>query len=556
MAGDKFSFTNTHWNAPSRIHSLYNVKDHNLTASILFAIIIVGTALRLFSIDLPGPQGDEVYMPYVALQMMQNDPIGQPKLEWFGRQLPLTISPYTGALPVYVYFLLLQFIHHPLLFRFVNIFWAILSMVLLFALARELWGSRRVGLIAAGLLAVMPTSVFYSRIGEFAVFVRVPISIAFLLLTYKLVNTGKQLYFYLACFILGLGVNTRLEMLWWLPAVVVWALPVMGVRTIWERLAHIHWPVLLKTALIGVGAFFIGAVPFSIYVIRDWGDLTHYFEANLITTGVGGVDNRLFWQNLWTRFLQIFALIDGTSLRETGLQALQNPINDLVFLAAVIYGISIVVRRILPRKQLQSLELLFWGTLVILIESTVTLSLFKPWHILMLLPIAILIITFLVDKVALRQKSVGLALLVVLLFSNVFVTVQDYSVLLKWRGWAGFSTGIYGLVDYLQQQGIQRVVAGDWGISRLIYFLSDGKVETREMVVYEPHPPIPDWFYPRGVAETKWSDGIWVFYSPPYTDLSTQEAFVHYLVTRGVQYDVVPLTDSHGTIFHIYHVKY
>jgi 4-amino-4-deoxy-L-arabinose transferase-like glycosyltransferase len=515
---------------------------------ILTTILIVGSALRVLFIDIPGPQGDEVYMPYVALQVVMKEPIGQPKANIFGYQLPLTIGPYTGALPVYVYIILLKIIRHPLLFRFVNIFYAMLSIVLVFALARQQLGSHRAGLIAASLFAVMPAPIFYSRIGEFAVFLRVPISIGVLLLSYRFFETGKRVYLYGACLVLGLGVNTRLEMLWWAPAIVAW----MAVTVSWEKFTNVHPFSALRTGLLGTIAFLIGSLPFAVYVLQDWTNLMQYFQSNLTVTRAGA-DNRLLWQNLSMRFWQLFALIDGRALQEMGAPALQNPVNGFLFLCAILFGLVMIVKGLVSRRRLQGLELLFCCTAVILVESIVTLSVFKPWHILVLLPLAILIITFMVNKVVTWHKNIGLALVGVLLLSNVIVTAKDYKALLGWRGRGGFSPGIYDLVSHLEDRRIQRVVTGDWGLARLIYFLSNANVKTREIFIYAPHPPIPSWFYDR-LAEETGPGTVWVFYTSHYSDVGAQEAFLRYLRGKGVQYDLTTLRDLHGPLFNIYRI--
>jgi hypothetical protein len=522
---------------------------------VLGAIVAIGVILPLFSIELPGPQGDEVYMPYVALQTILKDPVGQPNIKWLGYQLPLTIGPYTGALPVYVYASLMQVVRHPLLFRFVNIFWQSLSIILIFALAVEFYDSQRVGLIAAALFAVLPASVFYSRVGEFDVFLRVPLSIAFLLLIHKFVKTSKRHFLYLAVFLLGLGVNTRLEMIWWLPAVVLGYLLVIGVKTARERLTSSHWLTLIKTSLLTMGTFLLGTIPFSIYVIRDWSHLVNYMQVTVVTTGTVA-DNRQFWENLVMRFWQLFALLDGTSLRETGMAALSNPINTFVFWIALAYAFAAIVRGIFLRKRVRALELLLCCVLVILVESTITLSLFKPWHILILLPFLVLFIAVLVERVITRRKMIGLLLLAALLLSNVIIVAQDYGVLLGWQGRGGISPGIYGFVDYLQQQKVSGVVTGEWGLARLIYVLSNGAVRTVEVYIYAQHPPIPNWFYTRIDQEISRSNDVWVFYSPPYGDLSAQQAFLSHLSDKGLTYEMTELNDKYGAVFRIYRVKH
>jgi len=58
---------------------------------LLFGLVVIGAALRLPLLNLPGPQGDEVYMPWLALKVLNHQPIYLPKIHLLGHDLPLTL---------------------------------------------------------------------------------------------------------------------------------------------------------------------------------------------------------------------------------------------------------------------------------------------------------------------------------------------------------------------------------------------------------------------------------------------------------------------------------
>jgi hypothetical protein len=310
--------------------------------------------------------------------------------------------------------------------------------------------------------------------------------------------------------------------------------------------------LILRMSLIAAGAFFIGTLPFAIFVLQD---VRHFIALFLErNTTLTDVNNTFIWQNLLIRCQNLLALINGSKIE--GLVVFHpNPVNGLVFLGAVLFSLIVVVKGWRVGRRVQSFELLLSSLSMVLVQSTITLSSFKPWHILIVLPLAILLMAFLVRQVIHRHKKVGLLLLTVILISNVVVTVRNYAGLLPWRGTGVFTTAIYDLAKHLEQQGVERVITGDWGFQLQIYFLSKGSVKTKELVVYwPPPPPFPQWFSDGLIQEAK-PGAVWVFYhNPQMTGLSMQEPFLGYVRTMNLKYDLITLSDSQGPAIDVYHI--
>ncbi|MCL4395176.1 MAG: glycosyltransferase family 39 protein [Chloroflexi bacterium] len=514
------------------------------TGIVVAALVALTVAIRILYIDLPGPQGDEVYMPYVALLVKMDQPIGQPLIQLFGRQLPLTVGPYAAALPVYLYLGILQVLFDPLLFRYVNILAAALTTFMVYKLAKELWDSDRIGLIAAALFALAPASVFYSRVGEFSSFLRMPVFAAMALFTFRAFRRAKPSYFYLTCLMLGVAVNIRLDGLWWLPALVL----VAGLTQIRTR-RPLEISSLVRHAGVGFAAFFVGAIPYSLYLLKDGPGMVKFIAANAAVTGAGA-DNRMVLQNLWVRVTQVFMLTDGTSLTEMGMHPLADVLPNSLMLAA---ALALVARGAVRRKPEFGLEFSIAAIASITVSGIITLSILKPWHILMVLIFVTLLVGYLVEQFFRLNRYLGVAMIAILLASNLYALDVDYRGLVAWRGSGGFSPAIFDLTRELEDQEVTSVTSGDWGLARLIYYFSDGTVKTSECFVYGSHPPMPDWFYER-IDATLRKDSVWVFYTGTYGDPEGQKAFVTYLASKAIVPRTETVSDTYGPVYVLYHI--
>jgi hypothetical protein len=483
-------------------------------------------------------------MPYVALQMLNGEPLGQPHVTLAGQRLPTTVGPYYGALPVYIFAASYLLFDHSLIFRLVNIAYGLLSVVLAYLLGRDLLGSRRAGLVAAMLMGAIPTAVFFSRVGEFTAFVRVPITMAVLLLAYRFTMSSRPVLLFCTFLVLGLGFNVRLEMVWVVPGLFAWwALPSLRPG------GAAPGGILLKRVLLAAAGFLVGVTPFSVYAIRDWRDILAVLSANLSTT-TAGANNRDVIGNLITRSLDLVQLVDGRAAGIT-MAPVANHLNTLVFVGGVICAMFAVFKTNASGRSHRGLQLLLWVIGLGLLQSVVTLSVFKTWHVAMFLPIAVLLMGLCVDQLWRWRRWAGLGLAVLLLASNVGGTIVDYQRLRVASGSAGFSPAIYSLVEQLRQRGVPHVVAGDWGLARLIYVLSQGTVPTTEVVVYAAHPPMPAWFHER-LEELAVPGRVWVFHSPGLGDLDAQEAFRQHLATNEIPVRRETIRDQYGPVYEVY----
>lgn len=516
-------------------------------ALILSLTLLAAVLLRAVRLDLPGPQGDEVYMPYVAEQMLLHEPIGQPSLWILGRQWPLTVGPYTGAPPVYLYLVLMSVWQPLLLFRYVNIAYALASILLLYVLARELLGSPRAGLIAAALLAVLPASVFYSRMGEFDSFVRVPLLLLLLILFHRFLVTGRSSYLCGACFALGLGINIRGEMVWFVPVLVIWAILVPRARSQGE-VSRRGARSVASTIACGALSFLAGTVPFSIYAARELPSVATYIGRNVVVS-TAGADNRAVVANMLVRLGQLIGLLDGRATRE-----IHCGVGDwaagAVLVGALVWACLWVARGLATRKPTHPRPMLLASIAVVVVESTVTLSLLKAWHIVVLLPLVLLVVADSLDRAVTWKRALGVVLLAVVGISAMVSTARVYIKLHRNPPGSFLSPGIYSLVARLRSAGVRHVVTGDWGLARQVLVLSGGTVRTREVLVYDGGNTPPAWYREAVDSETG-AGKTWVFYCDPLGEPRLHEAFRELVAGMGRHFSREVVRDNHGPLYEI-----
>jgi hypothetical protein len=73
---------------------------------------------------------------------------------------------------------------------------------------------------------------------------------------------------------------------------------------------------------------------------------------------------------------------------------------------------------------------------------------------------------------------------------DLWVDARYHQALARTGGYSGFSSAIYSLADYLEQNQIERPYALDWGFKYNIMIITRGQVEPLEIYgsTYEPGP--------------------------------------------------------------------
>ncbi len=469
-------------------------------------------ALTLYQLSLPGPNYDEAVEAQPAVQLLRGLPVEAHRdatIHVAGARLPLMIVDYVGALNTYV--LLAYFkiggISVPVM-RLWPLTVAVLILWLTYRLGSAV-GGRRAGLLAAWLLAVQPSYVFFSRQGIYVTNTTIALSLAILLALGKLSATGRSRWWLLAAFMAGLGLWAKFIMLWPLVATAILA------PAVWLLRKPLGLPVadsfhprqLLRPPVVvgAVAAFLLGMAPFLLFNLQTGATFRHFLGT--LNESYYGVANTNYLGNLGQRLGQTRNFLEGNHFWYLGGNA-----SDLlafpVWLAGLgIAGVALAAGRRQPdlRRLALAALLLYAYTALLLLQSPLTptalwythLAIFSPYLALAVAAAWDIPFRLLGRLTALWLTNAAAVLFALILgASSLTADVGYHRALARSGGLADHSDTSYRLADYLRQNGITRPYALDWGFKAPLILISQGEVDPIEIFGYERVDAPPE-----GVAE-------------------------------------------------------
>ncbi|NUQ39074.1 MAG: glycosyltransferase family 39 protein, partial [Caldilineales bacterium] len=182
--------------------------------------------LALYQLALPGPNYDEAVEAKAAVQLLGGQPVEahrQAVARVGGRSLPLMIVDYVGALNTYALLALFKLGGVSVItLRLWPVAVAAAILWLTYRLAQALAGPRA-ALLAALILAVHPSFLFFARQGIYVTNTTIAFMLAILLALWRLAGDGRLRWWYGAAFLAGLGLWAKFIMLWPLAALAILA---------------------------------------------------------------------------------------------------------------------------------------------------------------------------------------------------------------------------------------------------------------------------------------------------------------------------------------------
>lgn len=511
----------------------------------LLLIICLAAGVRLVQIERPGPYSDEVFLSNTAKHFLTQRPLLDiPGIHVGGFWLPLGFSGHTGALTVYIEALFLKLTGSSFVHRYLNVGYALLALILVALLAARLWG-RAYGLLLALTVALAPSFVFYSRVGNHVVFFRTVIGTAFFLLLFEWLRTRRPRRFYWLAMVTGLGFSTRLETLWLVAGFLGLLLTDPDTRRTLVELVRRPGQALAVSLACAAGS--------ALFLVNNLANrflpVAHVWN-NLAVT-LHGHDNRAFFSNLMRRFGHVRSLVEGREFPEYG-ATFANPVwwplllfSSLVLLYAAFFPRVEAPDRLFARRLLAF-------SLPVLAISTLSVSSIDPMHLLIVFFLPFLAILF--GAVVLRRQPVlQKALLAAVLLGvalDGFNTYRYHQALSQTGGTGRWSTGIFNLVDYAEQRlRGRRVLLGNWGLYHPLDYFSAVPLELREIFGYSGgYQTIPDSFYSLVREELHRGGGpVFIFYTSGLEGgFLRRDAFVATLRQEGVGYEVDHVPDQDG----------
>jgi hypothetical protein len=534
------------------------------TRAVEVALLLLGLGafllLTLYQISLPGLHYDEAVEVLPAMQLLLGQPVITHRdagIHLGGRLFPIMVMDYIGALNTYLtlpFFALLGI--NVLAIRLMPILVGVLTLLLTYRLGRELYNPR-VGVVAALLLAVQPSFVFWSRQGIFVTNVTAPIALACVLYAVRWWRGEPARNLYAAAFLCGLGLYAKFLFLWITGALVV-ALVVLNAdrwwRTLrWRSLAPFHFHLTWRQAVLAGLCLLLGMAPLILFNIQTQGTILTL--TGNITSSYYESDNLNLPLNLQVRVQRFRAVLEGSH----HLWYLGGNFNDRYWPWALIGAIVITVLVVVLRARDECRRAFFPFVIIgiVIVASTVTISALWFTHFAILMPWPALAVAITLDLLARRggldglhlgrlasswrdnrpaQKlSLGLALIVLvvgLLVGNDLRVDRAYHRELTRSGGAGaHSAAIYKLAAYMEKEGIVQPVILDWGIDAQLRILTQGKVQPVEIFGYEWEAGED---FRRRLAEALQNpDNVYVFHSSQETVFQRREAFEAEVAAEG-----------------------
>lgn len=493
-------------------------RRHTLEIAGLAAALVLFLALALYQIDLPGLYYDEAADAVPAMQMLHGQPLELFRGVglWIGdRAFPLMVMDYVGTVNSY---LLVPFFAlfgvGAVSMRLMTVLASASGLVLTFLLCRSLFGWVA-AVLAALLLAVQPSFIFWSRQGIYVTSIMLPLAMGGLVCLRRWHRSSSGGYLILGLFLLGLGVSAKLLFLW-----VVVASAVLYLALSRKRIS-------LLPGAGGIAALAIGAAMPLVFNLEGQGTLS-LLSRNLVQTEQG-VNNLAILPNLATRAGDLMVLMDGGFFWFLG-GVFHNSIFPWLVLGA---AAGLVIMAALPggvlsrggrarhgrrpysattqlHESVQSakcadnhgswvahrkgIAFLLGFIILIFIQSGVTISGLWPTHFFILLPfvaMALAVFARLLPESLPWPRTAwaaGLALWAVAFFPSLWVDLQYHRALAETGGWMAHSDAIYRLADALDRGGDPQPLAMDWGIRSSVQVLTQGRVNPQEVFEYQPQP--------------------------------------------------------------------
>jgi hypothetical protein len=508
----------------------------------LAAACLLYLLLACYQLGLPGIHYDEAKEAGVnAVELLRGDPLTPFRgaaLTLFGRQFPLMVQDYIGALNVYLALpvLWLTGVGVPNL-RVVSVL-AGLAVLPLAAYTVSAWqqggsairsrvgssisnsdtsGANQLtwgGVMVAWLLAASPSFVFWSRQGIFVTNLMQPLCLLALWQGTRWLAMGERRALWWAMVAAGLALYAKLLAVW---VIGPWFL-LLALQWLWARRRGNAPPLDGVTMVVAALLFVLPLVPLVLFNLQTGGTL----QALLGHAGQSyyGVDNLAIWRNGGVRLAQWAQSLRGDQFWYLG-GLFGNPLAPWFVMVGVVAGISAAWRRMLV-----TLALL----LMAVAASCFTISDLFITHYALIQPLTLAVAALGLGLAWQRWGRVRwalVALVIVWALLDLRATLLYHQALSDSGGLADHSDASYHLAYYLRYHGLGAPVALDWGMDAPIRFLSENTVRPIEIFGYASPAAPDDNFVARLDAFLGNPDNVYLLHAAGQTTfVGRREAFL------------------------------
>jgi hypothetical protein len=482
---------------------------HRGVLRVLIPMLAVGLylALGFYQLELPGLQYDEAADAVPAIDMLGGQPPScDGTIVFFGRQWPLMMRPHIGPTSTYLAFVAFALGGVSIgSLRVSQLLLGALTLVLYWTLARR-WFGILTAALAVSMLATAPPFVWWSRGGINWTLPLLPLALGMLLALTLHWRTHRTRPLLLAAGLFGAGVTTKILFVWLVPALVLWALIVLGPTGLRREVARLGGGRMAGVVLAALG----GLAPLLLYNLMTGGATLRHVAGNSRHT-LYGHDNLDFVHNLNVVTRDFLRTMQGN----TG--QFPSPVGGGAGGLLLVVGLGVLIAECLHGRRrlrvpvgggeraaddgLRARLFLVLAMVTILPLSTVSTSGIGATYLFILLPLAWLVVAVAlrdVGRVLARWSPARLAaaLALVTVVPAAFVVAQHVAAnrtvhrYLAATGGTGFwSDAVVQLAAELKTEYRDHVpIAMDWGFERSVTFLTHGRVRMREAFEYATSP--------------------------------------------------------------------
>ena len=418
-------------------------------------------------------------------------------VRFLNRDLPLMMTSYESALESYFLLpFLLIFGVNIYAYRFCWLFYAVIALFLYYLFAKEVFDDKRATLFAF-LLAINPTFIFAARLGTYSCIPLLMVVPAALLSLARWLKGKGSIYFACGLFLLGLGLSLRAAFIWLLggiffAALVFFASVKKRIDSEKMRFKYLFYPG------IGMISFLLGYWTVVYYNLNStFGSIRYsirYFfkpkDSSLVLSYFYCFSRRikefiLFIKGQW--FVQELG-----SWHNRPQTTVNNPLYLWLLAISLLLFIYFIITRKYHRLRIKPrifILVMFTATLYLTPFPCVYYALGGP-RIFSVYPFLILFVAVgLLDFSEVIKKRfaslfvVGLVIVLSCFELNGWAKSQMF--LKRTGGTGNFSDAIYELNDWMIARDHLRPHAIDWGFKHNLFFLSQGKIITKEIYIWK-----------------------------------------------------------------------
>lgn len=485
----------------------------------VLAPLVIFLLLAVPRLDLPGLHYDEALeggLP--AVQVLNGQPVAALNgiaLHLGRRTLPLMVQNHIGAAQVYA---ALPFVlwggPHASSLRAMTVVAGLLTILATYLFVAQLHG-RLAAFWTSMWLAAFASFVFWSRQGVFVTSLASCFAMWALATGAYWWRTGRTWAIGLAGLCLGLAVYSKLNALWLLNGLWLWAVvshadallqharmgrrraPATVHHHLWQGGQRRPWPFANRRSwqplLTGGIGLLLGMGPLIVYNLLSRGATFRVIQASATETYLGQ-NNTAVLHNLRVRVAQVADVLrSGDHLWYLG-GAFRNYMALLGVLVALLVLIAASLRRSEHAPWRRTLLVPFLA-LAVVAQSCFTISALWPTHFAVAAPLPAIIFGAGSaqaygwftgrGRAKLLGRALVIAFVVVVVASQLLTSWRYLQVVTRTGGLSFHSASIYELSRFLEDRP-ERAVALDWGIATQVGYLSGGRSMVEELYSFQP----------------------------------------------------------------------